>query len=208
MTNVLNINNVILHGIIKDIQPSHIIDGISYDKAKLICKRDNGKEDVINLRFKSFSNPYKDNDEIPIKGNLRSYSYKVDNDKNKVVIYVFTYFDKPDEEDIEYNKVTINGRICKINELRTTRDGKHNIHLILANNIISTDGNKRLNSYIPCIAWGKIAKELNKLDVNSQLLINGEIHSREHKKVHPNGEIELRVAHELVINSFEVTNAV
>ena len=205
---LIHINDVILKGIIKDIQPSHVIDGVSFDKAKLICKRENGKEDVINLRFKSFSNPYKDNDEVCIKGNLRSYSYKVENDKNKVVIYVFTYFDEPEEEITETNKVVIDGRICKINELRTTRDGKHNIHFILANNIISTNGNKRLNSYIPCIAWGKLAKELNKLDVNTQLLINGEIHSREHKKVHPNGEIELRVAHELVVNSFEVINAV
>ena len=205
---LIHINDVILKGIIKDIQPSHVIDGVSFDKAKLICKRENGKEDVINLRFKSFSNPYKDNDEVCIKGNLRSYSYKVENDKNKVVIYVFTYFDEPEEEITETNKVVITGRICKINELRTTRDGKHNIHFILANNIISTNGNKRLNSYIPCIAWGKLAKELDKLDVNTQLLINGEIHSREHKKVHPNGEIELRVAHELVVNSFEVINAV
>lgn len=208
MSPLIHINDVVLKGIIKDIQPSHVIDGVSFDKAKLICKRENGKEDVINLRFKSFSNPYKDNDEVCIKGNLRSYSYKVENDKNKVVIYVFTYFDEPEEEITETNKVVIDGRICKINELRTTRDGKHNIHYILANNIISTDGNKRLNSYIPCIAWGKIAKELSKLDVNTQLLINGEIHSREHKKVHPNGEIELRVAHELVVNSFEVINAV
>lgn len=208
MSPLIHINDVVLKGIIKDIQSSHVIDGVSFDKAKLICKRENGKEDVINLRFKSFSNPYKDNDEVCIKGNLRSYSYKVENDKNKVVIYVFTYFDEPEEEITETNKVVIDGRICKINELRTTRDGKHNIHYILANNIISTDGNKRLNSYIPCIAWGKIAKELSKLDVNTQLLINGEIHSREHKKVHPNGEIELRVAHELVVNSFEVINAV
>lgn len=197
-------NEIILNGIIKEIQPSHNIDGITFDKAKLICPREDGKEDVINLRFKSFSNRYKDNDEIYIKGNIRSYSYKVSEDKNKVVIYVFTYFDEPEDEEFIKNRVSIDGRICKINSLRTTRNGKHNIHFILANNLISADNSKRLNSYIPCIAWGNIAKELSKLDVNTQIKLEGQFHSREHKKVYENGEVEIRVAHELVVTGYEV----
>ena len=198
-------NEGIFRGILKDIQPSHTIDDITFDKAKLLVKRANGQEDVINLRYKSFCNKYKENDEISIKGNVRSYSYKVSEDKNKVVIYVFTYFDEPDVEQLEVNnKVVIDGRICKINPLRTNKNNKHNIHFILANNLISVDGSKRLNSYVPCIAWGVTAKEMSKLSVNTKLKIEGELHSREHKKVHDNGEIELRVAHELHVNSFEV----
>lgn len=197
-------NEIVLNGILKEVQPSHSIDGISFDKAKLICKRDNGKEDVINLRFKSFSNKYKDNDEVSIKGNLRSYSYKVDEDKNKVVIYVFTYFDDPDDDEIVLNRVAIDGRICKLNDLRTTKNGKHNVHFILANNLVSADKSKRLNSYIPCIAWGNTAKKLAELSVNTQIKLYGELHSREHKKVHPDGEIEIRVAHELVVSEYEV----
>lgn len=197
-------NEIVLNGILKDIQPSHVINGVCFDKAKLLCKRDNGQEDVINLRFKSFSNRYKDNDEVYVKGNLRSYSYRIEENKNKVIIYMFTYFDAPDDEEFIRNRVTIDGRICKLNELRTTRNGKHNIHFILANNLVSGDSNKRLNSYIPCIAWGNVAKELSKLSVNNKLLIHGELHSREHKKVHENGEVELRVAHELLVTDFEV----
>ena len=49
-------NEINLRGVIKDIQPSHTIDDISFYKAKMICKRENGVEDVINLRFKEFSN--------------------------------------------------------------------------------------------------------------------------------------------------------
>ena len=197
-------NEIVLNGIIKEIQPSHTIDGITFDKAKLICPREDGKEDIINLRFKSFSNRYSNNDEVYIKGNVRSYSYKVSEDKNKVIIYVFTYFDEPEDEEFIKNRVTIDGRICKINDLRTTRNGKHNIHFILANNLISADNSKRLNSYIPCIAWGNTAKELSKLDVNTQIKLEGQLHSREHKKVYENGEVEIRVAHELVVTGYEV----
>ena len=199
-------NEITLKGIIKNIQHSHTIEGIDFGKGQLIVSRENGHEDVINLRFKSFSNTYKDNDLVELIGNIRSYSYKVDNDKNRVIIYVFTYFDKPqlEEEKGIVNDAIVDGRICKINELRTTKSGKHNIHFILANNLHSQDNTKRLNSYIPCIAWGNIAKEMKDLKVNTQLKIKGQLHSREHKKKLDNGEIEIRIAHELLVTEFEV----
>lgn len=197
-------NDIYLKGILKEVEPSHEIDGITFDKAKLICKREDGKEDAINLRFKSFSNRYKENDEVAFNGNVRSYSYKTEDDKNKVVIYVFTYFDEPESELERNNLVRIDGRICKINELRRTRSGKHNIHFIIANNLLSSDGRKRLNSYIPCIAWGTTAKQLSKLGVNDKVQIIGELHSREHKKTFEDGSVVIRVAHELLVESFEV----
>ena len=140
-----HINDVFLRGVIKEIEPSHNIDGISFNKAKLICKRYNGQEDMINLRFKSFSNHYQENDNICLKGNIRSYSHKTEEGKNKVTIYVFTYFDEPEDEFESDNLVHITGRICKMNDLRKTRSGKHNLHFIIANNLTSTDNSKRLN---------------------------------------------------------------
>ena len=118
--------------------------------------------------------------------------------------YDLTYFDEPEEELDCNNAIQIDGRICKINPIRTNKNGKHNIHFILANNIVNEDSTRRLNSYIPCIAWGTLAKELNKLSVNTQLKVVGELHSREHKKIHNDGEVEIRVAHELHVSSFEV----
>jgi primosomal replication protein N len=140
-------------------------------------------------------------------GNIRSYSSRLDDGKNKVELYVFTYFDQPDlnefdQEDI--NTVELDGRICKIERLRNTKSGKHNIHMILANNLIVSEGSKKLNSYIPCIAWGNDAIELSKLPVNTRLKIKGELHSREYKKTLEDGSFEFRVAHECVVNSFEV----
>lgn len=196
-------NEVVLNGIIRNIQPSHKIGEITFDKAEMIVKRDNGSEDIINLRFKSFCNKYKEDDEISIRGNLRSYSKKISENKNKVTIYVFTYFDNPEVEDVK-NSVTIDGRICKINELRTNKSGKHNLHFIIANNLVSSDTSKRLNSYIPCIVWGQLAKEMSKLSVNTKLELTGEIHSREHRKIHEDGTIEFRVAHELLVLGYKV----
>ena len=196
-------NSIILHGTIKDIEHSHDIDNISFSKAKLICKRDGSKEDVINLRFKSFSNRYTNNEEVTLLGNIRSYSYKTEDGNNKVVIYVFTYFDTVDSVECD-NSATLDGRICKMNPLRHNKSGKDNVHFIIANNLVSKDNSKRLNSYIPCIAWGKIAKEIAELPVSTKICLHGQLHSREHKKVHPNGEVEFRVAHEFLVTSYEV----
>ena len=195
-------NEIILSGTIKNIQHSHSIGEVEFDKAQLICTRDNGREDVINLKFKSFSNPYKNNEKISIKGNIRSYSYKTEDDGNRVMIYVFTYFDQPSQEEVD--GATIDGRICKINPLRKTKSGKQNIHFIIANSLHSQDNTKRLNSYIPCIAWGSVAKKIQDLSVNTKIKLIGQLHSREHKKRMDNGELEIRLAHEFVVTSFEV----
>lgn len=200
-------NTINLKGIITNIEPSHTIQDIEFSKANLLVKRTDGKEDCLNIRFKKFSNPYLNEQEITLSGNVRSYSSKLDNGKNKVELYIFTYFDQPelnefDEEDI--NVLKLDGRICKIEPLRTTRNGKHNIHFILANNLIVSDGIKKLNSYIPCIAWGDNAIAISQLSVNSKLEIVGALHSREYKKTLPDGTFEFRVAHECVVDSFKL----
>ncbi len=196
-------NTVYLSGIIKDIQESHRIGSTIFNKAQLIAKRENGQEDVIDLKFKSLSNTrYKDNDFVTLTGNVRSFSEKCKDNTNKVNIYVFTYFDLPEIvlEDVS-NKCEIDGRICKINPLRNTKDGKQNIHFIIANNI-QNGSSRRLSSYIPCIAWGKLANEISKSSVNDFVKITGQLHSREHKKILEDGDCELRVAHELLVKEF------
>ena len=200
-------NTIRLKGVLQNIQDSHTINNIEFSKAHLVVPRGDGKEDVLNIRFKKFSNPYTEDQEVSISGNVRSYSAKLDSGKNKVELYVFTYFDQPElnENDQEYhNFLELNGRICKLDELRQTRNGKKNIHLILANNLIVSDGAKKLNSYIPCIAWGEIAEQLSKLHVDSQINICGQLHSREYKKRLPDESFEFRVAHEVEITSLEI----
>lgn len=201
-------NKINVKGLIRNIQPSHVIKDIEYNRADLIVTRKDGKEDVLNLRFKKFSNPYKDNQEISILGNVRSYSKQLENGKNKVELYIFTYFDNGelDKNDQEIlNEFIIDGRICKIDELRSTKDGKSNIHFVVANNLIIEDSNQKLNSYLPCIAWGKLAKQISQMHVNDKIIISGELHSREYKKIidPETGEFEFRVAHELVVNKCE-----
>lgn len=201
-------NNIILRGTIRDIEYSHTIGNVEYNKANLVVNRHNGDEDIINLKFKKFSNPYKDGDSIELTGNVRSYSRKVSEDKNKVDLYVFTYFDRPEGEvleEIESNSFEIDGRVCKVNELRHGNSGKQNLHFIIANNMIVDNSTRKLNSYLPCITWGKVAAKASNLKTSDFIKCKGQLHSRTYKKYYKDSsEFELKVAHELLVTDFEV----
>lgn len=192
-------NKVILKGLIRDIQPSHTIGDIEYSKANIVTKRRDGKEDIHDVRFKKFSCPYSDGDEVEIIANARSYSTK-QGDKNKVELYFFTYFDRAIDDYT--NHFEIDGRICKISPLYTNDAGKHSIHFILANNVIIEHKNQKINSYLPCVAFGKNARLLSKLSIGDKITCLGECHSRYYKKKTSDDEYDTLVAHELFVEEF------
>lgn len=203
-------NEIVLKGVLQDVEYSHNVGDIQYDKANIVVQNSNGKSSILNLRFKKFANLFKEGDEIQIVGNVRSYSHEV-NGKNKVDLYVFTYFNEPEifmDETTQTiieppsNQFKIDGRICSIKELRELNNGKKNIQFILANNIIKD--HTKLSNYLPCIAWGKLAKDISELQVNTPVTVYGELRSREYKKFITDTEFEVRVAHELLVTAIEV----
>ena len=192
-------NFIYLKGLIKNIRYSHTIGTTNFNKADLIVKRDDGREDILIVKFKEFCTDIKEDKEVELTGNIRSFS-KLINGKNKVEIYVFSYFD---QVELEYdssiqNFVKLFGRVCKKDTLRTTSSGKHYIHFIVANNLL-VEGDQKLNSYIPCVAWGVTGKELDaNFNVGDTIYLEGQLHSREYKKHLDNGEFEIRIAHEVL----------
>ena len=202
-------NEITLKGILKDIEYSHTLNDIEYHKANLIVPRDDGEDDIIALKFKKYSNVYQENQLVSLKGNIRSYSRRLSDGKTKVDIYVFTYFDIPstDENDFEIiNHFNIDGRICKTDKIRQDRSGKDNYHFILANNIFTESRQSKIDTYLPCVCFGTLAKELSTLPVGSQLKLSGSLHSRIYKKFLDNDELELRLAREAVITNYEEQN--
>lgn len=193
-------NEIYLAGVMRNIKHSHNIGNVEYSKANLIVTRKDGKEDIINILFKSYNNAYEDNSRISLRGNIRSYSTKMDSG-NKVDIYVFTHLDKVNDELDVNNRCDLSGRICIINKMHKTSNGKPVIHFTLANNIVK--GNKIINSYIPCVAWGKLAEIISNYKVNDEIAISGELHSREYRKMLNDSEYEIKVAHELVITEIK-----
>lgn len=196
-------NKIQLSGVINNITYSHTIGTTDYDKAEIIVPKYNG-EDVLQLRFKHYSNTHENGEQIALVGNIRSYSEKLET-KNKVHLYVFTYFDKPEndsEEEVVWNNFEVDGRICKIDNIRTSANGKQNIHFILANNIISKNTHQKLNTYIPMVAFGDTAVEIAKLHVSDKIQVTGKLNSREYIKKLDDGTLETRMAYEGIVSSF------
>ena len=195
-------NEIKLKGKISNIEFSHIINNIEYQKADLIVPKENGEHDIIPLRFKSSSNiGYVNEQQIVLDGNIRSYSQRLDNGKNRVNIYVFTYLDPTEDLDID-NYFQVDGRVCKVDKLRQNGNSSR-FQFILANNIISNNNKQKLNNYLPVVLYGELAKEASTLKVSDKVLIKGQLHSRSYKKVDHNGNVSLRVAIELEATSLE-----
>lgn len=198
-------NEIVLKGIIRNIKPSHEVNGIEYSQAEIITQRKDKKEDSVIIKFKNYVNKYKELDKVELVGNIRSYTEQLENGKNKVCIYVFTYQDYPQfgkfDEDTN-NQFIIDGRICKINELRITQKGKKNLHFTLANNIFTNNGQK-INNYLPVTCWGSLAQQVSEMKVNDKVLIKGEMHSRTYHVLNDLGEREYAVAYELLMTHIE-----
>ena len=118
-------NKIILKGMIRNIEHSHNVKEIEYQKAELIVPRTDGEDDVLDLKFKRYANQYTEGQIVWLQGNVRSYSQKLDTGKNKVELYVFTYFDIPDvgKDDQELiNQFQLDGKVCKVDKLRKNKE--------------------------------------------------------------------------------------
>lgn len=193
-------NDIKLEGIIRNIRPSHQIGNAQYNKADLIVSRQNDIEDLLTIKFKDYENIYKDGDKITLTGNVRTHNNIIDG-SNKLEVYVFTHFDNQVNE-ILTNEVNIDGRICKIKPLKINSDGTRLLEFILANNIFVN--NKKINNYIPCIAWNNEAEKLASLQVSDKLIIKGKLQSHIYKKYNTDSDYEYKVAHQLLITNHEV----
>ena len=97
--------------------------------------------------------------------------------------------DFSDGEDV--NSVALEGTLCKPPNLRVTPLGREISDLMLAG---PRRGGRR--DYLPCISWGRRARECAGLAVGDRLALEGRIQSRAYIKL-LDGEPVERVAYEV-----------
>lgn len=195
-----NENHIILHGRVEE-EPvqSHMNHGASYYIFPLLSCRLSGVGDRLNVVISEemlCRSPLKRGDEITVLGEVRSFNNKT-GIGSRLVITVFGKEVRLEQAEDE-NKLALAGSLCKVPVYRRTPLGRDICDLMLA-------VNRRYGrtDYLPCIAWGTLARRCGELNVGDAIGLEGRLQSRTYSK-HIGEEIQERTAFEISIMSMDL----
>lgn len=177
---------------------SHINHGESFYRFPLSVERLSGQEDrlpVILPRPLLEAHPVHTGDVLTLTGQLRSFNNR-SGQGPRLVISVFVRELIPGGA-APFNQIQLSGILCKTPTLRRTPLGREICDLILA-------VNRRYGraDYLPCIAWGGLARRCGALEVGDGVRIEGRLQSRAYTKV-DHGVSEVRTAYEVSVMKLE-----
>ncbi len=175
-----NENRIVLHGRVgAEPKISHMNHGEEYFIFPLRASRLSGVEDRLNVVLsdtlrKNF--PLKEGDEITVCGEVRSFNNKKTETGSRLVITVFAREVRREQAEDE-NALELAGTLCKAPVYRRTPLGRDICDMMLA-------VNRRYGrtDYLPCIAWGTLARKCRDMNVGDALEISGRLQSRVYTK--------------------------
>lgn len=175
-------------------QVSHLSHGVTYYSFPLEVERLSGATDTLNVvlpRDLLRACPVEPGLEYECAGEVRSFN----NRSGVGGRLIITFFAKNifPARDVHANQLELRGVLCKAPSLRRTPLGREICDLLLAIN-------RRYGraDYLPCIAWGGLARVCGELSVGDPLRLTGRLQSRAYRKVMADREEE-RVAYEVSI---------
>lgn len=122
-------------------------------------------------------------EKLAIKGSLRSFNNRSGQGARLVIsVYVQEIALCQGEDE---NRVNLIGTLCKAPTLRRTPLGRELCDLSLAVN-----RSYGRSDYLPCICWGRWAREAAHWDVGTRVSLQGRIQSRNYTKLSPEGPLE------------------
>ena len=129
---------------------------------------------------------------LQVKGQIRS----CDKDGHKL-LYVFVKKIEAlgnDPACSTNNRVFLDGYLCKKPIYRKTPQGRE-----IADLMVAVDRQYDNSDYLPCICWGKDARNASGLRIGSHIQLEGRIQSREYRKMWGENECEIRTVYEVSV---------
>ena len=168
---------------------SHETHGVVYETFPLAVRRLSGSEDRVNVlvpRALLEQRPVTEGMELEVEGEVRSFNNK-SGKGSRLVITLYAKELRPAAGEHE-NQLLLAGVLCKPPVVRRTPLGRDICDLMLA-------VNRRYGraDYLPCIAWGGLARRCGALEVGDGVRIEGRLQSRAYTKV-DHGVSEVRTA--------------
>lgn len=194
-----SINRAVLRGVAEgEARPSHVNHGVSYYIFPLAVERLSGARDLLNVVISEDllrACPPSPGREYEVGGEVRSFN----NRSGLGARLVITFFARTlaPAEGEHLNRLELSGVLCKQLTLRRTPLGREICDLLLA-------VNRRYGraDYLPCIAWGSLARACAGLNVGDSLTLTGRLQSRVYRKVEGDRETQ-RTAYEISVLSAE-----
>ena len=177
---------------------SHENHGVGYHTFPLAVRRLSGQEDTVNViaaREALAACPVREGEELEIEGAVRSFNNK-SGQGSRLVITLFARELRPGAGE-HANDLQLAGVLCKPPVLRRTPLGREICDLMLA-------VNRKYGraDYLPCIAWGALARRCGALSVGDGVRLAGRLQSRGYTKI-KNGVACQRTAYEVSVMQLE-----
>ena len=135
---------------------------------------------------------------LRVQGEVRSFNNRSGDGARLIVTVLARSLELCDGYDS--NLVELRGTLCKPPKLRCTPMGRDICDLLLAVN-----RRYRRSDYLPCICWGRLAREAAPLTVGTPLRLDGRLQSRPYLKMTDSGPVQ-RVAYEISAAELEIEN--
>lgn len=177
---------------------SHTNHGVDYYTFPLAVERLSGAVDTLNVVLSQpllERCPVEAGGSYRLAGEVRSFNNR-SGEGARLVITFLARTVEPEAGEHE-NSLHLSGVLCKPPVLRRTPLGREICDMLLA-------VNRRYgrSDYLPCIAWGALARKCGELSVGDEVCLHGRLQSRTYRKVE--GEVESqRTAYEISVMELE-----
>ena len=192
-------NQILLRGQLVNLpEISHENHGKTFYRFSLDVPRLSGAVDRLNIIAEALLLNQLDlsaGTMITVSGQIRSHNLRQDGSRHLMIFVFATQMAAEDGEPC--NEVILDGLMCKEPIYRCTPLGREICDVMLA-----VPRSFRRADYLPCILWGRTAKEASTLHVRQQIRIYGRLQSRLYTKITPEGSIQ-KVAYEISALSAE-----
>ena len=195
-----DVNRMVLHG--RAAHPpafSHRNHEVEFFSFPLVVGRLSGAADQVNVMapraLLEGCGWLERGEEVTVRGEVRTFNNRSGVGR-RLVISVFAKELLLEEREDE-NRLLLSGTLCKPPSLRSTPLGRTICDMILA-------VNRRYGraDYLPCIAWGGLARLCGGLEVGDGVRLEGRLQSRAYTKLE-NGESCQRTAFEVSVMRLE-----